>query len=223
MAKGLSALSESAVSLTRLDEWGIAAHLGYSVVAGFVLGGLYYFTVGRRKRDGLVMPLTLLLMSILVCMVMLIVGNDIARAFTLGGTLAIIRFRTVVDDTRDSAFVIAAVVVGMGIGTNSITIVLIGIPIFALAVILVTFFLIRNGGLDRRVTVKLAPEKDPDQATASAFTACTNKPTLLALETTKQGATLEATYQVRVKDQTALIALMNNLRLLDGVQGVEIK
>ena len=170
-------------------------------MAGFVLGGLYYFTVGRRKRNSLVMPLTLLLMSILVCMVMLIVGNDIARAFTLGGTLAIIRFRNhAVDDTRDSAFVIAAVVVGMGIGTNSITIVLIGIPIFALAVILVTFFLIRNGGLDRRVTVKLAPEKDPDQATASAFTACTNKPTLLALETTKQGTTLEATYQVRVKD-----------------------
>jgi len=41
-------------------------------------------------------------MSLLVCMVTLIVNGNLTLAFTLGGTLAIIRFRTVVDDTRDN-------------------------------------------------------------------------------------------------------------------------
>ena len=49
-------------------------------------------------------------------MVSMVIGNEIARAFSLVGALSIVRFRTVVEDTRDTAFVIFAVVVGMALG-----------------------------------------------------------------------------------------------------------
>ena len=54
------------------------------------------------------------------------------------GALAIIRFRTVVQDTRDTAFVIFAVVVGMAVGTKLAIIALIGIPVVALAALLLS-------------------------------------------------------------------------------------
>src|SRR4026209_160607 len=47
-----------------------------------------------------------------------VIGDNIARAFGLVGALSIVRFRTVVEDTRDTAFVIFAVVVGMAIGAG---------------------------------------------------------------------------------------------------------
>ena len=38
-------------------------------------------------------------------MVIMIIGNNLARAFALVGALSIIRFRTVVKDTKDTAYI----------------------------------------------------------------------------------------------------------------------
>lgn len=60
----------------------------------------------------------LFLMSLATGIVMMIIGSNIARAFSLVGALSIIRFRTAVKDVRDTAYLFWAVVVGMGCGTG---------------------------------------------------------------------------------------------------------
>ena len=60
---------------------------------------------------------TIILVSLIVSVVMMTIGSNIASAFALVGALSIIRFRTVVKDTRDTAFVFAALAVGMAAGT----------------------------------------------------------------------------------------------------------
>ena len=59
---------------------------------------------------------TLVLLTVLTALVMSVVGDNIARAFGLAGVLAVVRFRTVVEDTRDSAFVIFSMAEGMAVG-----------------------------------------------------------------------------------------------------------
>ncbi len=61
---------------------------------------------------------SMFIMSVSTSVVMLIIGSNIARAFSLIGALSIIRFRTAVKDPRDTAFLFAAVVSGMGCGTG---------------------------------------------------------------------------------------------------------
>ena len=53
-------------------------------------------------------------------MVTQVIGDNVARAFSLVGALSIVRFRTVVRDTQDTAFVIFAVVVGMAVGARDL-------------------------------------------------------------------------------------------------------
>ncbi len=60
---------------------------------------------------------TLVMLAMVTCMVMMVIGNNIARAFSLVGALSIIRFRTAVKDTRDTAFVFFALASGMASGT----------------------------------------------------------------------------------------------------------
>ena len=55
----------------------------------------------------------------LVAVVMVVIGDSVARAFSLVGALSIIRFRTVVQDARDIAFVFFALAVGMAIGAGN--------------------------------------------------------------------------------------------------------
>ena len=60
-----------------------------------------------------------MLLSILIAMVTQVIGDNIARAFSLVGALSIVRFRTVVRDTQDTAFVIFSVGVGMAVGAGN--------------------------------------------------------------------------------------------------------
>ena len=62
-----------------------------------------------------------------------VIGNNVARAFSLVGALSIVRFRTVVDDTRDTAFVMFAVIIGMAVGAGQYLVPAAGIPTIALA------------------------------------------------------------------------------------------
>jgi hypothetical protein len=55
-------------------------------------------------------PITLALLSVLIAMSTQVIGDNVARAFSLVGALSIVRFRTVVRDTKDTAYVIFAVV-----------------------------------------------------------------------------------------------------------------
>jgi hypothetical protein len=61
---------------------------------------------------------TLVLLTILIAMVTQVIGDNVARAFSLVGALSIVRFRTVVRDTQDTAYVIFAVAIGMAVGAN---------------------------------------------------------------------------------------------------------
>ena len=63
--------------------------------------------------------LTNIFVAVIVCMVMMVIGNSLARAFALVGALSIIRFRTVVKDTKDTAYIFWALAAGMAAGTGS--------------------------------------------------------------------------------------------------------
>ena len=62
---------------------------------------------------------TLIILCMLISVVMVIIGDSIARAFSLVGALSIIRFRTAIQDPRDIGFVFYALAVGMGIGAGN--------------------------------------------------------------------------------------------------------
>ncbi len=81
---------------------------------------------------------TLVLLAVLIAMITQVIGDNVARAFSLVGALSIVRFRTALRDTRDTAFVIFAVVEGMAIGSMHPWVALVGLVVaggaaFALA------------------------------------------------------------------------------------------
>src|SRR3954468_9915064 len=78
---------------------------------------------------------TLVLLTILIAMVTQVIGDNVARAFSLVGALSIVRFRTVVRDTQDTAYVIFAVAVGMAVGAGHPGLAASGLAVIALAAV----------------------------------------------------------------------------------------
>lgn len=61
---------------------------------------------------------SLVLLTIVVSLVMFVIGNSLVTAFGLIGALAIIRFRNVLKDTRDTVYVFYSLVLGMALGSQ---------------------------------------------------------------------------------------------------------
>ena len=91
------------------------------LVVAALLGGVVALVYRRtRFEPASSFTTTLVLLAILIAMVTQVVGDNVARAFSLVGALSIVRFRTVVRDTQDTAYVIFAVAIGMAIGAHNI-------------------------------------------------------------------------------------------------------
>jgi hypothetical protein len=60
----------------------------------------------------------LFILAVCTTVIMVVIGSNIARAFSLVGALSIVRFRTAIKDPRDVGFVFAALAVGMASGTG---------------------------------------------------------------------------------------------------------
>src|SRR5689334_5496932 len=141
----------------------LAARLAVALALGCVVAGVYRLTHGRRGESAAGLTATLVMLTVLIGLVTLVIGNSVARAFSLVGALAIVRFRTVVEDTRDTAFVIFAVVIGMAIGAGHADLAALGVPAVLVAAVLMRHYSAppTNGGALMALSVKLGLGLDP--------------------------------------------------------------
>jgi hypothetical protein len=103
-------------------------------VLGQVLAWVYYLThTGLSYSRSYVQ--SLILLTVVISMVMTVIGNNIITAFGLMGALAIVRFRNVIKDTRDIAFIFCALVVGMAAGSHRYLTAILGTGIISAIII----------------------------------------------------------------------------------------
>ena len=103
----------------------VSLSLMLAFVLGQVFAWVYYAThSGLSYSRAYVHSLVLIIM--VIALVMAVIGNNIVTAFGLMGALAIIRFRNVLKDTRDMAFIFCVLVVGMACGTQRYSLAILG-------------------------------------------------------------------------------------------------
>ena len=216
-----AAPSEGEVSLEVL-----ALRLVLSFVLGFVVAGVCLLTQRKPRAEFIPLLTTLVLLTVLIAMVTLVINDKVARAFSLVGALAIVRFRTVVEDTRDTAFVIFAVVVGMAVGAGYPLVALVGIPVVAAAAVLLGHWG-RAGAPalapDFSLAIRLGIGRDPDAAFREIFAKHLSVVRLRSTGTARQGAALDLAYHVRLRHEPDAVALVTALNQIEGVQNVELQ
>jgi hypothetical protein len=197
------------------------------LVAGSLFGGavatIYYST---HRRDDSYQPTfvsTLVLLTILIALVTQLIGESIAKAFSLVGALSIVRFRTLVPDTRDTAFVVFAVVMGMAVGGGHLPVALAGLAVTGIAAFVVRPRGTNGTGLlfDWALTVRVGIHQNP-RAVEDVFAEHAENHQTIGTSTSRQGASLDLMYHVRLKSSSTPAALVGELNQLEGVQSVEL-
>jgi hypothetical protein len=106
---------------------------GYAFLWAFVLGSLVAIT-HRLTFTGDYYPKnffqSLVLGALITTLVMMAIGDSLARGLGVFGAMAIIRFRTRIADPRDVLFLFAALSTGLAVGVFGFTISFVGTILF---------------------------------------------------------------------------------------------
>jgi hypothetical protein len=200
------------------------------LIIAMLLGAVVAFIYRRTRYASQTtssFTVTLVLLTILIAMVTQVIGDNVARAFSLVGALSIVRFRTVVRDTQDTAYVIFAVAVGMAVGAAHPW-----LAIGAIGVIGFAAFVMREriAGTALAVAddfymlqVRVGVGSDPNTLLPPTLDEYLRGRRLQSVATSRQGLAIDVTYKAELKSDDVAGDLVKALNRLEGVQSVTLQ
>ena len=160
---------------------------------------------------------TMILVGMVVSMLIMAIGNNLARGLGILGTLAIIRFRTPIRDPRDMVFLFACMGVGIACGAATYGVAVIGTLMITSAALLLHWspFASRReyDGLLRFV-LPAHPTPETEAGVDDALQECCTAFHLIAMREAVQGDLIEYSYQVRLLDPTYQANLVEKLHAI---------
>lgn len=190
--------------------------MGTAIILGIVVSLAYMQT---HKKEGYVpsFVITLVMLPAVISIIILLVGNNVARAFSLAGAFSIIRFRSAPGDPKDISYVFFTLAVGLACGMGYIgygVIVTIILCVVMVALDLFKFAMPKTKLMQLKITV---PE---DLNFGGAFDGILNKYTEIwhieRVRTRDFGALFELSYRIHIKPDVDEKAFIDELRCKNG-------
>lgn len=208
-----AATGEIAESLTVVSVLEI---LLSSIIIGVVISVVYLFT---HKKEGYSQAfcVALILLAPIVGMVILLIGNNVARAFSLAGAFALIRFRSAPGDPKDIAFVFLSVVMGLACGMGYWMYAAIATVVIC-AVILILHATNYAGKKGNTYTLKITVPETLNYVGAFDETLgkYTNSFKLVKVKSVDFGALFELSFTIDLKDDKQIRVMLDELREMNG-------
>lgn len=210
-------ISSAFGSASVLETEQIVFALLLTFALSFVFATIYRWTfIGFSYSRSFVH--TMVLGSLVVCMVIMAIGNNLARGLGILGTLAIIRFRTPIRDARDMIFLFACFGVGIACGAGTYSVAIVGTITISLAALVLHWspFASRRNyeGLLRFLLPPDPAAEEPVRGVLKQYCAAFH---IIAMREAAQGDLIEYSYQIRLIDPSYQAVLIEKLREVEHV------
>lgn len=166
---------------------------------------------------------TLVILGMLIALIMLVVGSNIARAFALVGALSVVRFRNAIKETRDVGFIFLVMGVGMAVGTRFYLLAIVAaITILLIILIMHRFNWFQHSVRRQVVKVQVPSDEDYTHAIQDVLIRHTDEFELVSMESIRAGALTELMYTVKTKKGSEPADVIAGLRELNHGQSVTV-
>lgn len=172
--------------------------LGLSAVCSFMIANVYRYThKGSGYSQSYVQ--SLLLLGLITTLIMVVIGSNIARAFSLVGALSIVRFRNAIKETRDVSFIFFIMAIAMACGTRFYSVAMLATFINCGVILAMHFSDFGRSTVvpERMLSIQLPVGMDAENVLQPTLLKLFKTFSLVSMENVKQGLYLEATYSVR--------------------------
>lgn len=168
----------------------------------------------------------LALAGVVSALIVLSIGDSIARGIGLVGALTVVRFRSNLKDPRDLIFAFAALAVGVASGAQAFGVALLGTALFFGGTLVVTrsWFAPERGKVDTFdaiLSLRLSGNGDGLDSLTRALRAQCDGHALARVRQTGDGAQ-ELAYQLKMKQPDAKVALFQTVERIPGVAGAQL-
>lgn len=163
---------------------------------------------------------SLILGAVVTTLVMMAIGDSLARGLGVFGAMAIIRFRTRIDDPRDVLFLFAALSMGLAIGVYGYTISFVGSILFCLVATLLHFSPFKSFANHNHLFFTLSDSEKLATVNTVLKQYCDEFRTI-AIVANKENA-LRYHYAISLKKSFSKEDLANAIRIMEGVKQVKI-
>jgi hypothetical protein len=200
----------------------VSGNLSVALVLGLLIALVY-----RRTHHGISYSqsyvVSLAVVTIIACAAIMVIGTSVARAFGLVGALSIVRYRTVLKDTKDAAYIFLALVVGFACGVQAFAIAA-GVLVFALG-LMITIHHFQFGILyhhDFVLTFTFRRTADGAAPYQPVLDRLCARATLLHVEPGVEEGSLYLTFDVSLREGVESPALVEALAGTEGVVGPKL-
>ncbi len=166
---------------------------------------------------------SLIILVIVTSIVIMVIGNNLARAFGLVGAMSIIRFRTAVKETMDIIYIFYSLAIGMAVGVG-----LHGLALFSSVFIgLITVLLTKSNfatpvksDLLLQFTFKVNVEDA--KAYNNVIDKYCRRSKLINAKTLGETNSMELSYYIGFRDKKQSTNFVRELKKVSGVQHVNL-
>ncbi len=190
--------------------------IAVALVFGILIATTYYITQENETYQRS-MSVALLMLPTILSVIILFVGSNVARAFSLAGTLSIIRFRSTAGDPKDIGFIFFDIAAGLACGVG-----LYGYGALFVVILCLVIILVQKRNVferkEKQKTLKITiPENLNFEGTFDeVLLKYTKKYTLTKIKTTDLGSLFDVTYSVQMKENINEQEFLNELRCRNG-------
>lgn len=187
-----------------------------SIVLGLIIS-LSYMKTNNKDRFGSNFSVTLVMLPVIIAIIILLVGNNVARAFSLAGAFSIIRFRSAPGDPKDISYIFFTLAVGLACGMGYI-----GYSILFTFVLCATMLILEKikFGTNKEKTMQLKIVVPEDLNFEGIFDSILNEYTnsynIEKIKTRDFGSLFEITYLIKLKQGVSSKDLLDKLRCKNG-------
>ncbi len=196
--------------------------LAVALVCGLVIAILYRLTfTGASYSISYVR--SLVAFAMITTIVIMVIGNNLARAFGLVGSMSIIRFRMAIKDTRDIVFIFLSLAVGMAAGTGQYAAAIAGTLFIGTVLYVLTGM--NFGSFNRREYLLQFHFSSPDESATPylpVINAICSKAKLINVRSLGDNGTFEISYYVTMRNTGRSGELIHRLNDTEGVSAVNL-
>lgn len=206
---------------TSASNWvSILMAMSLSLVLGHLIAWAYMLT-----HTGLSYSRTfvgsLMVLPVIVSLVMLLMTGNLMIAFGLLAIFAVVRFRNVLKDTRDTVFILWTIIEGMAVGTGLVSTAILGCLFVSL---IFGYMRLTAFGIRHRYDVMLSLQWVSGAGAKTSLNPLLQRHATRSQLVSQRGGEgeLDLSYRLLLRDPSRSSDLLEELQLLDGVEHVSL-
>jgi len=204
------------IELSQLSVYMVLTNLAVSLACGIIIALVYRYIYKGPSYSATYVN-SLVLLALITTLVIMVIGNNLARAFGLVGAMSIIRFRTAVRDVQDIVYIFFALAVGMASGVGLHAIAIAGTLVICLvSVVLVTFNFGAPGKAEYVLQLIYQPSKNTENSISEILRKYCRGVRLSNLKSQGEDGNVEAFYQFSLRRRFKSTELVEEFTSLSG-------